>query len=215
MILNEDYEMIFKIVIIGDSGVGKTNLLSQYIRQEFNIDSRATVGVEFGSKVIEINKTKVKAQIWDTAGQERYRSITTSYYKGAKGAFIVYDVTKIATFESVDRWLNEIKSASDQKISIVMVGNKIDLKDIREVTTVEGETKAMNLGIGFIETSAKDYKSVDSAFDIMMKNIIREYKTSNLKRINDDNTKDMFDLSKGEEIRLRGNETKIKKDCNC
>ena len=96
-----------------------------------------------------------------------------------------------------------------------MVGNKIDLKDNREVTIVEGETKATNLGIGFIETSAKDYKSVDSAFDIMMKNIIREYKTSNLKRINDDNTKDMFDFSKGEEIRLRANETKIKKDCNC
>ena len=101
MNLNEDYDMIVKIILIGDSGVGKTNILSQYLKKQFNQDSLATVGVEFGSKIVEIEKVKIKAQIWDTAGQERYRSITTSYYKGAKGAFIVYDVTRFSSFETV------------------------------------------------------------------------------------------------------------------
>ena len=114
MNLNEDYDMIVKIILIGDSGVGKTNILSQYLKKQFNQDSLATVGVEFGSKIVEIEKVKIKAQIWDTAGQERYRSITTSYYKGAKGAFIVYDVTRFSSFETVERWISELKNATEE-----------------------------------------------------------------------------------------------------
>ena len=103
----EEYDMILKIVLIGDSSVGKTNLMNKYIKNEFREDTKATVGVEFGSKVYVIENHKIKAQIWDTAGQERYRSIANTYYKGAKGAFIVYDITRKETFDSVDRWAND------------------------------------------------------------------------------------------------------------
>ena len=98
----EDYDMIFKILIIGDSGVGKSNLLLRYVKNEFMSDMRSTVGVEFGSKLLTIDGLKVKAQIWDTAGQERYRAITSAYYKGAKGVLIVYDITRRESFTNLE-----------------------------------------------------------------------------------------------------------------
>jgi Ras-related protein Rab-11A len=103
MDLQTDYDMIFKLVIIGDSGVGKSNLLSRYLRDEFNIDTKSTVGVEFGTQKLEIQNYRVKVQIWDTAGQERYKAITSAYYKGAKGALLVYDITRKETFENIDK----------------------------------------------------------------------------------------------------------------
>ena len=101
--LPDEYDYLFKLIIVGDTNVGKTNIMSKYIKDQFNITSKSTIGVEFGTKILEIDNKKVKAQIWDTAGQERYKSITSAYYKGAKGAFIVYDITNKSTFESVDK----------------------------------------------------------------------------------------------------------------
>ena len=103
-------EYLFKIVIIGDSAVGKSNLLSRYARNEFNMHSKATIGVEFQTQVMEIDNKEVKAQIWDTAGQERFRAVTSAYYRGAVGALIVYDISRRSTFESIARWLDELKS---------------------------------------------------------------------------------------------------------
>ncbi|OIT21624.1 PREDICTED: ras-related protein RABA5d-like [Nicotiana attenuata] len=103
-------EYLFKIVIIGDSAVGKSNLLSRYARDEFNLHSKATIGVEFQTQVLEINGKEVKAQIWDTAGQERFRAVTSAYYRGAFGALLVYDISRRSTFESVTRWLDELNS---------------------------------------------------------------------------------------------------------
>ena len=114
----ENYEMMFKVVLVGDSSVGKTNIMSKYLKNEFHEDSKATVGVEFGSKQfsveghqikaqISVEGHQIKAQIWDTAGQERYKAITSAYYKGAKGAFVVYDITRKQSFDSVDRWIND------------------------------------------------------------------------------------------------------------
>ena len=112
----ENYERMFKVVLVGDSSVGKTNIMSKYLKNEFHEDSKATVGVEFGSKQFNIEGHPIKAQIWDTAGQERYKAITSAYYKGAKGAFVVYDITRKQSFDSVDRWINDLKAAADKTI---------------------------------------------------------------------------------------------------
>ncbi|RVW31090.1 Ras-related protein RABA5d [Vitis vinifera] len=105
----EGEEYLFKVVIIGDSAVGKSNLLSRYARNEFNINSKATIGVEFQTQSMEIDGKEVKAQIWDTAGQERFRAVTSAYYRGAVGALVVYDISRRSTFDSVARWLDELK----------------------------------------------------------------------------------------------------------
>jgi small GTP-binding protein len=138
----EDYDLIIKIVLIGDSSVGKSNILLRYLRNDFKYDSKATVGVEFGSKNFSIEGTNIKAQIWDTAGQERYRSITNAYYKGAKGALVAYDITRPSTLDSVDRWITELKKSSDENVTIILIGNKCDLEEERMVSISEGEEKA-------------------------------------------------------------------------
>lgn len=137
----DDYDMIFKVVIVGNSGVGKSNILLRFLKNEFNSDSRSTVGVEFGSKLFKIEGYKVKAQIWDTAGQERYKSITSAYYKAAKGALLVYDISSRETFENVDKWIKDLKVSGDTQITIILIGNKCDLKE-RQVSKDEGQNKA-------------------------------------------------------------------------
>ena len=145
----EDYDMIFKIVIVGDSSVGKTNIMNKYLKNEFKEDSRATVGVEFGSKLFIIDKHKIKAQIWDTAGEERYRAITNAYYKGAKGAFIVYDITRKDSFDSVDKWISDIISACGKNLTIILIGNKNDLEDQRQISKEMGEERRNLLNLHF------------------------------------------------------------------
>jgi small GTP-binding protein len=144
---DEDYDIIVKIVLIGDSGVGKSNILLRYLRNEFHWDSKATVGVEFGSKKFKLENHNIKAQIWDTAGQERYRSITNAYYKGSKGALVVYDISRKSTFENVDKWIFDLKKNADPEVMIILVGNKSDKENEREVTIKEGEEKAKNNSI--------------------------------------------------------------------
>lgn len=145
---NEDYyDLIFKTVIIGDSGVGKSNLLSRYLNNCFSNDSKTTVGVEFGAKKLIIDGKSVKAQIWDTAGQERYRSITSAYYKGAKGGLLVFDITSEDSFISIDKWLKELKNECDNDIIITLVGNKSDLAESRIVSFEDAMLKAQGLGM--------------------------------------------------------------------
>ena len=169
--MEDEFDTILKIVIIGDSGVGKTNLVSRYLHNTFKEDTKATIGVEFGEKPYTFNGSKIKAQIWDTAGQERYRSIATLYYKGAKGNVVVYDVTQRTSFENVEKWINQTKQHTDPNISLILVANKIDLVDNREVTKEEGEEKAKTLGIPYLETSAKDSINVDKAFNSLIEDI--------------------------------------------
>lgn len=170
----EPYELLFKFVLIGDSGVGKTNMMSQYLRKEFNSNSKATVGVEFGSKIFDIEGRKVKCQIWDTAGQERYKSITSAYYKGARGAFIVYDITRRETFESIDKWMNNLKNSADSNISIVIVGNKSDLKDERQVEKEDGENKAQGYQSPFFETSALNGENIEKVFELLVNQVYQK-----------------------------------------
>ncbi|KAL6546834.1 Ras-related protein RABA5a [Orobanche minor] len=165
----EDY--LFKIVMIGDSAVGKSNLLSRFARDEFYPNSKSTIGVEFQTQKMEISGKEVKAQIWDTAGQERFRAVTSAYYRGAVGALVVYDISRRRTFESVGRWLNELHTHSDMNVVTILVGNKSDLRDAREVTTGEGKALAETQGLFFIETSALDSSNVVVAFQTVVKEI--------------------------------------------
>ena len=165
---DEEYDVLFKLVIIGDSGVGKTNILSRYLNDEFSLTSKATVGVEFGSTMVKKNGKLIKLQIWDTAGQERYKSITTSYYKGAKGAFVVYDITNKKTFKNIDKWILELKANGSEDILIILIGNKLDLEKNREVNTEEVKKKAEELDIPYFETSALNGSNIEHAFDVIV-----------------------------------------------
>jgi small GTP-binding protein len=129
----------YVVVLIGDSGVGKSNLLSRFTRNEFNLDSKSTIGVEFATRSIQVDAKTIKAQIWDTAGQERYRAITSAYYRGAVGALLVYDISKHQTYENVTRWLKELRDHADSNIVIMLVGNKSDLRHLRAVPTEEAK----------------------------------------------------------------------------
>ena len=171
---DDNYEMMFKVVLVGDSFVGKTNIMSKYLKNEFHEDSKATVGVEFGSKQLNIEGHAIKAQIWDTAGQERYKAITSAYYKGAKGAFVVYDITRKGSFESIDKWVNDLTGTADKKITIVIIGNKCDLEDQRQITKEQGEEKASKLEAAFLETSAFSGENLDKAFEMMMNQVYKK-----------------------------------------
>ena len=198
------YNMIFKIVLIGDTSVGKTNILSKYLTDEFDAKSKATVGVEFGVKNFKIENNIVKVQIWDTAGEERYRSITNAYYKGAKGSLLVYDITNKKSFENVEKWISDLKANADEDISMILLGNKTDLEDKRVVSTEEGKNKAEFYNLTFMETSALNGNNIQEAFnelimDVYKKNhellenqakveIIRDKKTIELDKGEDNNT---------------------------
>ena len=170
--IKEDFKL--KIVIIGDSGVGKTNLLKRFVSNTFDQSSKATVGVEFMSKTYKINKQIFKIELWDTAGQERYKSITAVYYKGAKGALIVYDITTKSSFENIDKWLGEIRDKTSDDIKLMIIGNKTDLKEFREVSNEDALNKAKLLGIPLMETSALDATNVKEAFDDLLKEIYKD-----------------------------------------
>ncbi|RXW21820.1 hypothetical protein EST38_g4046 [Candolleomyces aberdarensis] len=168
-----NYDYLFKVVLIGDSGVGKSNLLSRFTRNEFNLESKSTIGVEFATRSINVDGKTVKAQIWDTAGQERYRAITSAYYRGAVGALLVYDISKHATYVNVTRWLKELRDHADSNIVIMLVGNKSDLKHLRAVPTDEAKAFSTENGLSFIETSALDASNVESAFQTILTDIYR------------------------------------------
>ncbi|PAA69153.1 hypothetical protein BOX15_Mlig006136g2 [Macrostomum lignano] len=160
----DPYEYLFKFLIIGSAGTGKSCLLHQFLERKFKADSSHTIGVEFGSKVIDVNGRTVKLQIWDTAGQERFKSVTRSYYRGAAGALLVYDVTSRDSYNALSNWLSDARSLASPNIAIVMIGNKRDLDADREVTLMEASQFAQQNCLLFLETSAKTGENVEDAF---------------------------------------------------
>ncbi|KAI3435518.1 hypothetical protein D9Q98_001584 [Chlorella vulgaris] len=158
------YAYLFKYIIIGDTGVGKSCLLLQFTDKRFQPVHDLTIGVEFGARMINIDGKQIKLQIWDTAGQESFRSITRSYYRGAAGALLVYDITRRETFEHLASWLEDARQHANPAMTIMLIGNKADLAHRRAVTTEEGEQFAKENGLVFLETSAKTAVNVEEAF---------------------------------------------------
>jgi len=162
---DENFDFLYKVVVTGDSGVGKTNIITRFTTGEFNLENKATIGVEFGHAEVTLSDgTQVKVQIWDTAGQERFRAITRGYYRGAVGALMVFDVTKAASFKNAEKWLQELREHADTDIIIMMVGNKTDLKNQREVATDEAKKFSQKNNLLYIETSALDGSNIKEAF---------------------------------------------------
>ncbi|KAF8095528.1 hypothetical protein N665_0330s0010 [Sinapis alba] len=158
------YDYLFKYIIIGDTGVGKSCLLLQFTDKRFQPVHDLTIGVEFGARMVTVEGRPVKLQIWDTAGQESFRSITRSYYRGAAGALLVYDITRRETFNHLASWLEDARQHANPNMSIMLIGNKSDLAHKRAVSKEEGEQFAKEHGLLFLEASARTAQNVEEAF---------------------------------------------------
>ncbi|GAB0092940.1 ras-related protein Rab-4B [Sergentomyia squamirostris] len=178
--MSESYDYLFKFLIIGSAGIGKSCLLHHFIESKFKDDSSHTIGVEFGSRIVNVGGKSVKLQIWDTAGQERFRSVTRSYYRGAAGALLVYDTTSRESFNALSNWLNDARTLASPNIVILLVGNKKDLEEEREVTFLEASTFAQENELIFLETSAKTGENVEEAFLKCSKTILAKIETGEL-----------------------------------
>lgn len=207
---DEEYDYLFKVVLIGDSGVGKSNLLSRFTRNEFCLESKSTIGVEFATRTLQVEGRTVKAQIWDTAGQERYRAITSAYYRGALGALLVYDVTKPTTFENVSRWLKELRDHADANIVIMLIGNKTDLKHLRAVATEDAQSYAEKEGLSFIETSALEATNVEKAFHTILSEI---YRIISKKSLSSEEPAAASSIKEGKTLVVGGTPEATKKPC--
>ncbi|CAN6221105.1 unnamed protein product, partial [Urochloa humidicola] len=207
----DDYDYLFKVVLIGDSGVGKSNLLSRFTRNEFSLESKSTIGVEFATRSLQVDGKVVKAQIWDTAGQERYRAITSAYYRGAVGALLVYDVTRHSTFENVERWLKELRDHTDPNIVVMLVGNKSDLRHLVAVQTDEGKAFAERESLYFMETSALESTNVENAFAEVLTQIYRIVS----KRAVEAGEDSASGPGKGEKINIKDDVSAVKKGGCC
>jgi len=162
--MNPEYDYLFKLLLIGDSGVGKSCLLLRFADDTYTESYISTIGVDFKIRTIELDGKTVKLQIWDTAGQERFRTITSSYYRGAHGIIVVYDVTDKDSFNNVKQWLHEIDRYASPNVNKLLVGNKSDLASKKTVSTEDAQEFADELGLEFLETSAKNANNVEAAF---------------------------------------------------
>ena len=207
---SDNYEQLYKIIIIGDSGVGKSNILGRYLNNEFREDTKSTVGVEFGSKRLMLENIAIKLQIWDTAGQERYRAITSAYYKGSKGCFIVYDITNKQSFDDIQKWYEEIKRSGDKDISIILVGNKCDLEKERKISSEMAKNKAKEMNCAFYETSALSNIMIKDVFKIMCENIYNKIKNE---KIDDDDEFEIVKEDNTNNVNINVNNKPEKKCC--
>ncbi len=178
------YNYLFKFILIGDTMVGKTCILNRFIIDKYLEKQDVTIGVEFGSKLIEIDGTKIKLQIWDTAGQECYTSITRSYYRGAAGCLLVFDLGKPETFNNIQKWLEEIKQVGNDNMVITLIGNKSDIE--RKVPYNKALNMAKILGLNYIETSAFSSDNINLAFYHTAKQILKNVR-NNKTKVNEKN----------------------------
>ena len=186
---SDKYEYIFKIILIGNSGVGKSSILQRYIQKVFNDSYSSTIGVDFFMKSITIGDKSIKLQLWDTAGTEKFRSITTGYYRGADAAFVVFDLSSKSSFKSLNEWIESYYKFSNPDVekNVILIGNKCDLVDKREVTSEEIEKFIKDNNINYFETSAKEGKNIDKTFLFIAEKLMTQYnnKESELAKRND------------------------------
>ena len=186
-----EVDYIFKVLIIGDSSVGKSNILLRFSDNTFHETFLPTIGVDFKIKNLSVNNKTVKLNIWDTAGQERFKTITAAYYKGSHGVLVVYDITDKEGFNNVPSWINEAKKYAGPNIAKILVGNKCDLNDERKVSTQEGKDLADREGMAFFECSAKAKINIPEIFEALSKKMYE-----NLPETEKDGKEDGFDFSK-------------------
>ena len=175
---DDEYDFIFKVLLLGNSDVGKSSLLLRFVDSVWNDAFVPTIGVDFKVKTLEINNKKVKMQIWDTAGEERFRTVGSTYFRGAHGILLLYDVTNRDSFKNLENWLIEIEKNSSEKVLKILLGNKCDLNDDREIQPDEGRAFADRNGMEFMETSAKMNTNVNEAFETLGKLMI-EFNSKN------------------------------------
>ena len=197
------YDLLYKIVIIGDTNVGKSNILSRYLTNEFTSNTKSTVGVELGIKFLKIKNTSTKIQIWDTAGQERYQAITSSYFRGSDGCFIVYDITNETSFNNIEKWFDKIHEENDKEIPVIIVGNKCDLENERKIPTEKAKEKAQNLKCAFYETSALKAINIEQIFEELVNTI---YDKTGGNKSDDDIHIEIVNENKGVNINSENND---------
>lgn len=169
------YDFLYRIVLIGDSGVGKTAILLRYSENVFSVSFITTIGIDFRIKTVEMNGKRVKLQVWDTAGQERFHSVATSYYRNAHGIMLIYDVSKAESFLHITKWVNNISKNSPTNVKLILIGNKCDIEDnMRVIERERGTMLAQELNMPFLETSAKLDLNVGTAFELLTTAIMEE-----------------------------------------
>ena len=203
----EKETMKFKTVIIGEAGVGKTSIVQQFVNKCFQEKYVETIGVEFFTKTFKINDKIIKAEIWDTAGSERFASITKNYYRGADGALIVYDISNKTTFDNVENWFNDLKNACKEEAFIILIGNKNDLENQRQVSNNMLINLGKNLGIAVMETSAKDDYNINESFYLLIKEIYRKLVKNN------GSSNEKNDIGEGMVLKVENTKKKEKGGC--
>ncbi|XP_033645117.1 ras-related protein Rab-10-like isoform X1 [Asterias rubens] len=191
------FDLILKFLLVGDSEVGKSSIVLRYSDNNYRESFISTIGIDFKIKTVELQGKKIKLQIWDTAGQERFHTITTSYYRGAMGIMLVYDITQEKTFDNIAKWLRNIQEHANEDVEKMLLGNKCDMEDKRMISKERGETIARENGIKFLETSAKANVNVEKAFMTLAEDILKKYPqkdpasgtTGNIKPTGDDGSR--------------------------
>ena len=184
------YDYIFKLILIGSSGVGKSSILQRYVQKIFNTEYTCTIGVDFFMKTNNIRDKSIKLQLWDTAGTEKFKSITTGYYRGANAAFVVFDLTSKPSFDSVSEWIENYYKYSnpDSEKHVVLIGNKSDLKENREITKEQIDSFVMNNKIKYFETSAKNGENIEECFYFIAEKLMNDLEEKGFENnINDKN----------------------------
>jgi len=197
-----DYDHLFKLLIIGDSGVGKSSILLRFADNLFSGSYITTIGVDFKIRTINIDGEKIKLQIWDTAGQERFRTITSTYYRGTHGVIIVYDVTNAESFVNVKRWLHEIEQNCDV-VNKVLVGNKDDCPELKVVEKGDAQRFAEQMGVQLFETSAKENQNIEEVFNCITK-LVLDTKKAQQQKANEDNNPGGIRLDKNTKKKKKG-----------
>ena len=197
----EDYDFIFKVLLLGNSDVGKSSIILRYVDQTWSDTFVPTIGVDFKVKTLEVDNKKIKMQIWDTAGQERFRTVISSYFRGSHGLFLIYDITNRDSFKNLENWLSEIEENANKNVLKFLIGNKCDLENDREIETKEGQDFANRNVMQFMETSAKEDKNINEAFEALAK-LMMEFSNEKNSSLNKADTK-VLKKSSGKDLKTK------------
>ncbi|CAG9321630.1 unnamed protein product [Blepharisma stoltei] len=176
--MEQDYDYLMKVLLIGDSSVGKTSVLLRYVDDTYNPEFQTTIGVDFKISTMELQGKVIKLQLWDTAGQDRFKNIVASYYRGAQGVILMYDITNQASFQNIKNWYNETLNHLQSSTPKLLVGNKLDLASQRTVKLAEAQELADRLSMSYIETSAKNSQNVRLAFETLTRSMLNQVSTT-------------------------------------